>query len=268
MINPMRNRTTRRMAGLVLISLICVAVAVSSFRSMNRMNLEFNEKKAVLVREALDLKDKIDQAEKNITAKNKGMEELEKKFEEARKELEEITVKNSRMMTTYTVRIDELERLNSELEDKVASLLDTTIEQYLKNYAETETDPAMKALIARTLSNIELVRGGKQARLDPIVVSASSPETSHENSSGLSGGLKGVVLSTDLKNNLLVTNLGRKDGVGEQTTCIISRDGQELARGYVISARYRLSAVYINEIKYGRKITDIKEGDSVDAGSF
>jgi hypothetical protein len=52
----------------VAVAIVCVfliILALSSFRNSKKMELEFNEKKATLVKENLDLKDRLDSLQEN-----------------------------------------------------------------------------------------------------------------------------------------------------------------------------------------------------------
>jgi hypothetical protein len=72
----------------------------------------------------------------------------------------------------------------------------------------------------------------------------------------------GKVLSVDAKDNLLVIDLGRQDDVKQGNRCIILKDEKEMASGEVISVRYNVSAVFVDDLKFNNKISNIKEGNT------
>ncbi|MFA6635881.1 MAG: hypothetical protein WCV56_02045 [Candidatus Omnitrophota bacterium] len=269
MIRLMRSRNKIKTVALVTVSLVCIVAVAVTLRNMRRLELEFNRKRAVLVRENLDLKDRIDSTEKDLALRTEDLNALERELDLTNDRMEEIERTSSETISSFSQEVEELRERKTALEEELSSLRDMTVIQHLEHSAEKEENPGVKALLQRTIEIIGMIMDGESVSLAPVMVTAPSPGQDGQDLITFPGEARGLVLSTDHRNNLIVTNLGRKDGVEENSTCVVTRDnGEELARGYVISVRYRVSAVFIDEVKVGRTIKDISESDKVIIGSF
>lgn len=265
---------------LFLISIFSVSFALSSLNRLKKMDLEYNEKKAVLVKENLDLKDRIENLEtivKQKTDEFSGLESEKKRIEE---QLQVLKSENDQLSEEYAKIQEKYEKIvlekksiteqSKELKDKYMALIRKveTLEknplvQKIRDAIEKEQNREIKKVLESALQNIELIQSGKAVDLSPIVVVGSEREQRSNLKPGALKSDNGQILSIDKRNNLVVIDLGRKDNIKEGDACVILKDNQEFARGDIISTRYKISAVYINQVKYKNSISGIAVGDKV-----
>lgn len=269
----------------IILGVACAFFIIFTFSSFNRvkkMEFDFNEKKATLVKESLDLKDRLESLEeivKQKTSEAAGLEEKRKAVEEELKQLKgeseklnsdytQLNQKYENLMLEKKLITDESEVLKNKyiaLSQKVEALEKNPLIQKIQESIDKEQNSEIKKVLQAALANIQLIQAGKSVDLTPIVVVGKDREASgiFPLPGGQQAQTAGGVLSVDKKNNLVVIDLGRKDKIKEGDKCIIFKDNKELARGEIISVRYKISAVFINEVKYKNVITDIEEGDKV-----
>jgi predicted RNase H-like nuclease (RuvC/YqgF family) len=271
--------------NILIIMILIIAVfsagtfAYMSFSKLKYMELDFNEKKALMVKESLDLRDKIENLQNTIQEKSEGLEVLEKEKEAIEQALNNLSQENRQLekmqeeadirYSQLTDEKDILEQKTSELERqygllsrKLDELEKNPVVQKIRDAIYKEQNTEIKKVLQSALRNIELIQQGKVVELSPIIV-ASDTDPGTASLSEHETGKRGRVVSSDSSNNLVVVDLGRQDNISTGNECIIIQDNQEIARGEVISARHKISAVYINEIAYRYTISDIKEGDEV-----
>lgn len=268
-----------RIIALVM-AIVCVfflIISVSSFRTMKKSELQFNEKKAVLVKENLDLKDRINALQEIVVQKTEAAGSLEKEKTEISEKLKILKEENDHLLKSYTEKSADLRKKNTVLKKRIASLEASPVVQRLKEAIENETNVSVKKVLEDAVQKVELIKAGKNVTLEPIVVTetqafpaAPSDETvaapagvSETVASALPRGREGMILSVDKKNALIVINLGSKDGIKEGFQCIVVKDNAISAQAEIISVRYRISAAFMNEFKYGSGMDDIKEGMKV-----
>ncbi|MCQ9207515.1 MAG: hypothetical protein NG740_06530 [Omnitrophica bacterium] len=73
----------------------------------------------------------------------------------------------------------------------------------------------------------------------------------------------GEILLIDKNCNLVIIDLGRREGVKENDRLKILKDGEEIAEATIIGVRYRASAAFVDEIEHRHNIRSIQKGDEV-----
>ena len=76
-------------------------------------------------------------------------------------------------------------------------------------------------------------------------------------------GKNGEILLVDKNCNLVIIDLGQREGVKEKDRLKILKDGKEIAEATVIGVRYRASAAFVDEIEHRHNIRNIENGDAV-----
>jgi hypothetical protein len=252
-----------RLIGVALIAVCAfsIVIAISSFRSLKKMELEFNEKKATLVKENLELKDRIDSIQQMVAQKTEAAGVFDKEKKIIENQLKSLKDENEKLIFGTNEHIDTLKRKNAILKKRVASLENSPIVQRIKEAIQVEDNDNVKEVLADAVNKIEMVMAGKSVSLEPIVV--TKIQQTGAVSSVTAEGKTGVILSIDKKTNLIVINLGRKDDVKEGDRCKIFKNDLEIARAQIINIRYRISAAFVDDIKYKYTINDIGENQKV-----
>lgn len=277
----MRNRNILFNIVLVIACGFLAALAFSSFGRLKKMEFDFNEKKATLVKENLDLKDRLESLETIVKQKTSEVAGLDEKRKSLERELNTLKAENEKLNNDYAQLNQRYENLMIErkviaeqsealkrkyiaLSRKVEALEKNPLIQKIQESIDKEQNAEIKKVLEAALQNIELIQAGKSVDLSPITVVGKDKEQPFVTlQPGQQAAIAGEVLSVDKKNNLVVINLGRKDKIKEGDECIIFKNDKELARGEIISVRYKISAVFIDEVEYKRLITDIEEGDKI-----
>jgi FtsZ-binding cell division protein ZapB len=244
--------------------LITSAVAgYLAFTRMRAMELDFNEKKAVMVRETLDLKDSIDDLQEAVRKSSAELHTAKVDNEELNRKYSDIEVKYDELMSEKDAIEEEAAGLREKydsLSGKVDLLEKSPLVDRIRNSAEKEQNPEIRKVLQAALRNIEIIQKGGAVELPPIVI---GPGNAGDESVfvGSDPAQYGKVLSLDARNNLVVVDLGRRENITEGSECMVLRDDKQIARGEVISVRYRISAVHIEEMAYKYDVSDIREGD-------
>jgi len=270
----MQNKNTLILTILVTICLVLVIVSISLFQGIKKIELSFNEKKATLVKENLELKDKIDSIQEIMNQKIASVNTIEKEKKELEDQLNQVKKEQEKFAALYTQELNVLKRKNESLKKSVSALGKSPLIKRIKDAMEKEDNENIRKLLQNTLDKIELIKSGKSVNLEPIVVTKKEEKIGTVPASGgplLGGqspffqpeGKEGAIISLDQKNNLMVINLGTKDSLKEGDRCTIIRDGQEIAQAEILSVRYRIAAAFIDDIRYKCTINDIKEGYKV-----
>jgi len=261
-------RTTKTIIGAVLISITVFGIflCVSMYQQIKVAEAKFNKEKATLIKEGMDLQDKIDTLAKELKEKASAVSAVESEKQAILEKTKTLEDEKKKMAERYMRDIETLKKENDLLNRKVEGFANISLTQLLKEAAAKEGNGTIKKLIEGLLTKIELVKAGKLVNLEPIVVTGEAPATQQkelEDTASIPQGKTGKILSLDKNNNLIVIDIGRGNGVKEGQRCVILKDNKEIASGEVISTRYKISAVFVGEIKYGYTINDIKEGDGV-----
>lgn len=281
----MQTKNTLIVPILVIVSAFSIIFAGSIFNHLKKIEFEFNEKKGTLIKENLDLKDRLDNLQEIARQKSVQAEALERERKNFEDEINKLKAENdklnseySQLNNSYSDLIAEKKALDNQTEDlkrkyavlakKVSELEKNPLVQKIRDSIQKETNEEIKKVLEVALHNIELIQAGKPVELSPIVVSKEKAQEGQvpQQQAGMplqENEKAGQVLSVDRKNNLVVIDLGRKDSIKEGDPCLIYKNDSEIARGEVISLRYNMSAVFIKELKYRSVIEDIQEGDKI-----
>lgn len=260
--------------NLIVIILSVVTVgslvfALASFQRVKRGESELSEKKAVLVKENLDLKDRVTAIQDMLDKKTATLDGFESEKQKLQYQVEYLKKENNKIMDSFAQRMNAANKKKEVLKKRIATLEKGSIITSLKNALAREQNVSIKKIIENALNNIELASAGKPVTLQSITITKSSQSQAVATSDTQQdvptddSEIKGAILSLDKKNNLMVIDLGRKDNVQTGYRCKILKDGKEIAQAEIISLRYRIAAAFIDDITYKYTIDDIKEGYEV-----
>jgi ribosomal protein S17E len=263
----MTNRDSFVRAGAVATILVDTFALMLMFRHTKKIESDFNNKKAALIKQSMDLRDRFTSLQEQMAQKAEALELLE--------------VENKRLIEEYKDKFTEIQEQNEVLTKELRQFKERPLVEQLRGALQREDDQNMKDFLSKMIYNIVLIKSGKSIELEPIVVAqegegAAAIETAQGADAGLPAlpavaqsqalelaEMRGRILSVDNKYNLVVFDLGRQDNVKEKQRCVIIQGEDEIASGRVISVRYRVSAAFIDKTKYRYKINDIQEGDTV-----
>lgn len=291
---------------LAIVCVFCIILVWSSFSNLKKTELEFNEKKATLVKENLDLKDRLESIQDIVNKKIETAAVLEKERETVNNNLSALKEMNGKLSRAYNKininynalmaeretmlkQLEELKKETLSLASKVSDLEKSPLIERIKEAMNNEENENIKKVLEDALHNIELIKSGKSVNLTPIVVESKAAENKPAEEKGEDEGSgaeqnstaqtaapasanktstpvivgQGNVVSSDSNNNLIIINLGRKDKMKEGLRCAVLKNDEEIASGEIISVRYNISAVYIDDVKYKNSISEIKEGDKI-----
>lgn len=271
----MHNNNVLLIAVLVVICLLLGVLAFSYSKDLKKTELAFNEKKAVLVKENLDLKDRLDSLQKIISEKTESLTATAKEKSAVQEQLDALVEKNKELMTSYTAKLEVLSREKEALRKKVLNLDKSPVIERIKDILKKEENDNIRKVLEDVLNKLELIKEGKPVNLEPIVVTknevlTTSPviEPAPQKEEKIEEARKvieqqeksGTILSVDRKNSLIVISLGRKEDVAEGYRCKILNNDEEIASAEVVSVRYRIAAAFIDNILGKHSMNDIKEG--------
>jgi len=250
--------------ALIVTAIFLIIITSSSYKSLKRMRFEFNEKKAVLIRENLELKDRLNSIQEMVSQKMASLDILEEEKKNVEKEIAVLKQGNDELMDGSRRKLEDIKRNNAIMKKKIANLESNPVVQSIKEALAREPNNDVKKLVENALNRIELIKSGKSVALEPIVVTEKSYEPSGDGTeSTVKQALKGTVLSVDRKNNLVVINLGAREGAREDDRITILKDEKEIAQAQIVSVRYELSAAMVDNPKTAYTMNDIKEGQVV-----
>lgn len=241
---------------------VCLLFAFSSCERTKKMDSDFNERKAILIKENLDLKDKADSldvllkqklaetstVEERIKALKGELAALKKKYEQLSSDFAQLNNKHDSLVSekeSLSVKIEEVRKENASLQKDLSDYKKLPVEEKIKEALGKGSD--VKVSSAVDLSKIS-VKKESGVTSSPVLKQLALP-------------LEAEVVTVDPKNNLVIIELGRKDKIKAGDKCVILRDNQEIASGEVMSVQFKVSAVFINKLSYKRVITDIEIGD-------
>ncbi|OGW74938.1 MAG: hypothetical protein A2Z72_07385 [Omnitrophica bacterium RBG_13_46_9] len=266
----MQNREALFRTLLAAVTVFCIILIFAMFRHLKKAEFDFNDKKAEMIKENLDLKDNLSSLKERTERETKASKFLEEE--------------NKKLKQEYSYRVDVLTGENVSLVKKVKELEEKPLVERLKDALEVEQDEKVKEYLEKVLYNLVLIRSGKTVEADepPIVTAAAGKSaTGGSVASQLApqieesetvqaelqplptAGINGKIVSVDRKDNLIVVDLGRRDNINEAQRCIIIKDGKEIASSKIISVRYRVSAAFVDDIRYAYSMRNINEGDEV-----
>ncbi len=221
-----------------------------SFVYVKKIKKDYYMMRTVLLKDNQTLRSRAELLQETAIQKTEianTMEKEKKVYEEQANSLKEELEK---LRQDLGGQVDLLTKKKAALRKRIYMLEKAPLASRIKAAMQGETDRRIINIMNDTLSKVELVKSGKAVSLEPIEVSAADQ--------------KGTVLSIDRKNDLAIVSIGTKDGLMEGDRCkIYGRDGTEIASAEVISARYAISACFVDDMNYGYNIKSIKEGCSV-----
>lgn len=268
----MENRNTLFIIVLVLIGALSVFSALLLYRYVKKVESEYTEKEAGMIKETMDLKDRIDDMKISIGEKTKEVNAVKSEKEKLAEKIRAIEEENKKLEEKHRSHIKILETEKEELAKQIKTFKETPLAEFIRKAKDVEENESIRKVLERTLHNIELVRSGNVVDLEPIVVSqGEEPEKAAQEAVKApaidavfsSQGGAGEILSIDKNNNLIVINLGTKDRIREGQRLSILDGAGEIASAEIISSRYRISAAFIDDIKHKHTIGDIKTGFKV-----
>jgi len=270
----MNDKIRFLMAILIAVSLFLAVLVVSIYGNLKKTELQFNERKATLIKENLDLKDTNKTLEDTLNQKKDAFTLLEQERKTIEEKLTSFENEKEAIKKDYEDELISLKKDNAFLTTKVKELENKTLAEHIQEAIQKEENDALKKFLAKVVYNIEVIKKGGNIELEPIVVTegggqkeeATGEEPQAEGRKKAPSqyqGKKGKVISVDQKYSLVVFDIGRKDGVEKGKQCAILKDDKEIAQAEVISTRYNVSAAFVYETAYGHNIRDIKEGDGV-----
>lgn len=281
----MQDRSNLITGVSVAVCLLFLTLALYFHSNIKKTQTQFDVKKASYTKEGLELKGRLDALQEALSNKIGSATILEDEKLELSQKIENLKKENDNILTSFRGQLDTLKKSNALLRRKIADLENTPIIKRINESLESEQSVEIKKVLeeaAGTIERIQTEKSGKSVNLEQIVVSQQDLEDTLSEGGQFempAGQLKaapsagsmadnpaekrGTILTIDKKNSLIVTSLGRKEGLKEGGRLKILKKDQHIATAEVISARYRISAATVDDIKYKYKITDIKEGDQV-----
>jgi len=258
-----QNRKSLLWAAIISVSIFCIILTFWMFLHLKRKETEFNNKKAILIKDNMNLSDKVDLLDRELIQRTKKIKELNKKTNDMKK--------------TYDGKIATLQKQNTKISSKLKALENKSLVEKIRESIHKEENADLKKFLEKVLYNVVLIQSGKSIELEPIVVAkkegdAETSESEIKLTEYISTvpeaplvlkGKEGKVLSVDSKYSLIIIDLGRGSGIKEEQKCLIVRNEKQIASAKIISVRYKVSAAFVDDIEYGYDIRDIKEDDSV-----
>ena len=263
------TKKTIIVAILISLCIFSIFFSLSLFRHFKTAETKFNNEKASLIKENISLQDQLESIKKDIKVKTDAVTVLEsekKSLLDQIKSTEEDSKKlDKRYAELYGGRIGALKKENSSLRNRMLNIGKAPLADFIKNYMGKEENENIKKVLAEALRKVELIQTGKVVNLEPIVVAENNAQATTEPASSLGNvaGKAGKIISIDRDNNLIVVDLGRADDVKAGQRCMVMHGDKEIGSGEIISTRYKMSAAFINDIKYKYTFSDIKESDKV-----
>ena len=276
----MVDKKTLYVVGLPAITVFCIILVFSMFGSLKGAESDFNDQKAAFIKKNMDLEDRIVSIDKETAQTKEALALLEEKREAMAKQ--------------HAGEIAALKEENIALIEKAQESKEKPLVDTIQENIEKEEDENVKKLLEKTIRNLELVKSGediedvelqpanlakdektqeeievspnelRQARMQKTVTGLNKTKTAKiPTSDSIATEKRGKILSVDRRYNLIVISLGRREDVKEGEDCIVLKNGKEAAFATIISARYKISAAFLDETKYGYDIRSVEEGDEV-----
>lgn len=278
---PAKNKITVYTAA--IICAISFFVFMKSVADVKNKEIEMDRHRASMIKDNLELKERLgaiqDLLDKKIEASGLLLEEKK----ELSDKIELLKKENESLIASFQGQLDTLKRKNFILRKKIFDLEESPLLKRIKRAIEEEKDAEIKSALAEAVVRIENAQSGKEPANVPdtengtpdgtpvdsqtdgvsnfVSISSGMPDPNKPPVRDVETGKRGVVVSIDSNNKLVVISLGSRDGVDEGDRLKILKNDIEVARGAIVSTRNRLSAAAIDDIKRQYKMTDIKEGD-------
>ncbi len=270
----MKDKIRFFMAILIAVTVFLMILVLSLFNQQKSLELQFNERKAKLIKENLDLKDKQQSLRNVVEQKKEAMALLEEKRKAIEEQIKDFENEKEAVKEEYTGRIMELEEENASLARRIDDLESKTLSEKLEESLQREENEALRQFLAKVIYNIQVIREGGNIELEPIVVTktqdgaqaqtaVASAQRNLRDIEEKPSGLTGNIISVDRKYSLVVFDLGRKDGISRGRQCKILKRGDKIATAEIISVRYRVSAAFVYEMEYGYDIRDVEQDDKI-----
>ena len=243
---------TKKTLARTALFVVCVILAIlASILALHVANTDstFKNTKATLLKENLDLKNRIDSLQEMLKQKSAAYDVFEKERITIQEQLDAMKRENDKTLAAYTEQLETLKRKNLGLKKRISSLEKTPLLERVKEALKEEGNESIKKLLNDTLGRMEQAKEDKVVSLEPIVVSSEVKKPAG-----------GIVRSLDRGNSLVVISLGRKDGLKEGDRLMVLKDDQEMALVEVINARYDMAAAFVYNVQHPYTINDIQEG--------
>ncbi|NQU94767.1 MAG: hypothetical protein HQ549_00860 [Candidatus Omnitrophica bacterium] len=274
------DNKTLYLIGLSTITVFCIILVFFMVGSLKEAESDFNDHKAAFIKKNMDLEEQVISTNEETAQTKKTLALLEEK--------------SKAMVKQHAGEIEALKEKNITLAAEARESEKKPLADLIQENIAKEEDENVKKLLEKTLRNLELAKSGeniedvalesanlasnkkaqekpeaspedlRQARMQKTAAELSKTKTTEiPQSNFLVAGKRGKILSVDKRYNLMVISLGRRDDVTEGEECIVLKNGKEAAFATIISARYKVSAAFLDETKYGYDIRRIKEGDEI-----
>jgi len=263
------TKKTIIVAILISLCIFSIFFSLSLFRHFKTAENKFNNEKASLIKENISLEDQLESIKKDIKVKTDAVTVLESEKKSLLDQIKSMDDDNKKLDKRYAElyggRIGTLKKENSSLRSRISNIGKAPLADFIKDYIGKEENDNIKKVLAEALRKVELIQAGKIVNLEPIVVAENNAQAATESATiaGSAAGKAGKIISIDRDNNLIVVDLGRADDVRAGQHCMVMHEDKEIGSGEIISTRYKMSAVFINDIKYKYTFNDIKESDKV-----
>jgi len=259
-----------------VLCVFCIITTWYFYGRSKRIEVTFKAKEAELLKNEFELKNQIGSLESLLKEKTgfalaleDEKRELEVQLVSIRSESEKVKKAyddlsaESSLKTDTTGRVAALKKENAALKKRLAAIENDPLIKKLKDLGGSVEDAAVRKILAATLQNIEQSRTGEAVNLDPIVISKALKDLPPDIKEEMIYA-NGKVISIDPQNSLAVVNIGKKDNLEVNDSCILlNESGDALGYGEVVSVRYQIAAVFIKKMQFDFKISDIKEGGKV-----
>ena len=270
----MQNRNNLSITVLVIICVFFIFLSLYFFKNVKKMELGYKEQKAVLLKENVDLKARIDSIQNIVDQKIESVNAVEQEKEALENQLAALKAENEKLAASFNDQLEVLRRKNFILRKKVASLENSDLVGRIKEAIENEENGNIKKVLVIALNKVESIKTHGSVAPEPVIerkedalaqakAASAGLDRKDESPQPPAGEKSGTILSLDRKNNLIVISFGRKDGVKEGDRCSILQGGGEVAQAEIMGIRYRISAAFIDNFKYKYNISSIREGDKV-----
>ena len=271
----MQNRNNLSITALIIICVFFIFLSLSFFKNVKKMELEYKDQKAVLLKENINLRVRIDSLQNAVDQKIESVSAMEQEKEALEKQLAALKAENEKLASSFNDQLEALKKKNFILRKKVASLENSDLVQRIKDAIENEESENIKKVLVIALNKVESIKAHRPAALG--LVTEKKEDVFAQAEAAVAGQERkgespqpppaeeksGAILSLDRKNNLIVISFGHKDGIKEGDRCGILQEGKEVAQAEIMAVRYRISAAFIDNFKYKYNIGSIKEGDRV-----
>lgn len=262
------DKKTMWQIALTVTFIFFMVFAFSSYKNLKKMRFEFNEKKSVLTRENLELKDRLDSIQEMVSQKMISLGILEQEKRKVEEQVAALKQENDKLMQASNEELKGIRQKNAALKKKIGELENSSVVRSIKDALEHESNENIRVVVEDTLNKIELIKTGNPVALEPIVVTNEAGGIAggagdYANVSTVGGNGNGTILSVDRKNSLIVINLGAKERVKEGDRLKILKGGKAIAQAEIISVRYRLSAAVVDTILPAYSMNNIEENENI-----